>query len=83
MANYSTLIRRPWDAGLTPFRRATTYQRIQDGTYPPPVKIGRLSCWPAREITAVNEALIAGRSDDEIRQLVQDLVRQRTEGDGQ
>ena len=81
MANYSTLVRRPWDSGLTPFRRATTYQRIQDGTYPPPVKIGRLSCWPAREIAAVNEALIAGWSDAEIRQLVKDLVSRRTAGD--
>ena len=45
MANYSTLHRRPWETSLTPFRRATTYARIQDGTYPPPVKIGRMSAW--------------------------------------
>jgi prophage regulatory protein len=79
MADYSTLIRRPWDTGFTPFKRATTYARIQDRTFPPPVKIGRMSAWIDRELTAVNEAIIAGKSDDEIRQLVADLVAQRTE----
>jgi len=77
MANYSTLIRRPWESGFTPFKRATTYARIQDGTFPPAVKVGRLSCWPAREIAAINEFLIASKSDDEIRALVRDLVAQR------
>ena len=83
MANYSTLRRRPWGTGLTPFGRASTYARIQDGTYPPPVKIGRMSAWIDRELAAVNEAQIAGRSDDEIRQLVADLVAQRTAGEEQ
>ena len=89
MENYSTpvhpvetvLIRRPWDAGLTPFKRATTYARIHDGTFPPAVKVGRLSCWPARELASMNEALVQGRSDDEIRQLVKDLVSRRAAGD--
>jgi prophage regulatory protein len=83
MANYATLIRRPWDTGFTPFKRATTYARIQDGTFPPAVKVGRLSCWPARELARVNEALVAGKSDTELRQLVADLVAQRTAGEGQ
>ena len=80
MANYSTLHRRPWETSLTPFCRATTYARIQDGTYPPPVKIGRMSAWIDREMEAVNEALIQGKSDDEIRQLVADLVAKRAAG---
>jgi len=57
---HSKLHRRPWETGLTPFLRATTYARIADGTFPPPVKIGRMSVWPARELVAVNEALIQG-----------------------
>jgi prophage regulatory protein len=80
MANYSPLIRRPWETGFTAFKRATTYARIKDGTYPPPVKIGRMSAWIDREMVAVDEALIAGRSDVEIRQLVTDLVAKRTAG---
>ena len=47
---------------------------------PPPVKIGRMSAWLDREMAAVNEALIQGQSDAEIRQLVADLVAKRTEG---
>jgi prophage regulatory protein len=80
MANYPTLIRRPWDTGFTSFKRATTYQRKKDGLFPPPVKIGRMSAWVAGEMAAVNEALIAGKSDDEIRQLVADLVNRRSAG---
>ena len=80
-----TILRRPQVESLTGLRRATIYQRIQDGLLPRPVKMGvRVSGWPAREITAVNEAVIAGWSDDQIRQLVADLVAQRTqEGQGQ
>ena len=80
---HSKLHRRPWDTGLTPFRRATTYQKIKNGTYPPAVKIGRMSAWLDREMAAVTESLIQGQSDDEIRQLVKDLVSRRTAGAGQ
>ena len=77
MAKYATLIRRPWESGHAPFRRATTYQRIQDGLFPAPVKIGRMSAWPAGELASVNEALVQGKSDAEVRQLVTDLVGRR------
>ncbi len=80
MANYPTLIRRPWDTGFTSFKRATTYQRKKDGLFPPPMKIGRMSAWVAEEMAAVNRAIIMGRSDDEICQLVADLVAKRTAG---
>ena len=80
MADYSDLVRKPWATGITPFRRATTYQRQKDGTHPPAIKIGRMSAWVAGEMAAVNEALIAGKSDDEIRQLVADLVNRRSAG---
>ena len=66
---------------MTGLRRACVYMRIAAGLLPGPVKIGvRVSGWPAQEITAVNEFVIAGRSDAEIRQLVSNLVAQRTEG---
>ena len=39
-----------------------------------------MSAWLDREMAAVNEALIQGQSDAEIRQLVADLVAKRTEG---
>ena len=80
----STLLRRPAVEALTGLKRAAVYKRIADGFLVPPIKVGvRVSGWPAREITAVNEALIQGQSDDEIRQLVRDLVSRRTAGEGQ
>ena len=42
-----------------------------------------MSAWLDRKMAAVNEALIAGRSDDELRELVRDLVSRRTAGEGQ
>jgi len=60
--------------------KSTIYVDIKQGLFPPPVKIGaRASGWPASEIDAVNAARIAGKSNDEIRSLVADLVTARKE----
>jgi prophage regulatory protein len=43
------------------------------------VKIGaRAAGWPASEVQALNAARIAGKSDDEIRELVLKLEAART-----
>ena len=58
--------------------RSTVYLRIRQGLMPPPVKIGeRCSAWPNYEITAINAARVAQKSDSEIRELVIQLQRQR------
>jgi len=58
--------------------RSTVYLRIRQGLMPPPVKIGeRCSAWPNYEITAINAARVAQKSDTEIRELVAQLQRQR------
>lgn len=82
MANYATLIRRPWESGHTPFRRATTYARIKDGLFPPAIKIGRMSVWLDRELSAVNEAIVAGVPDDDLRAYIANLVEQRGAPEG-
>ena len=80
----ATILRRPQVETMTGLKRAAIYMRIAAGLLPQPVKVGsRVSGWPAREITAVNEAIIAGKTDAEIRTLVRDLVAQRTAGKGQ
>ena len=80
----STILRRPAVETMTGLKRASIYVRIAAGLLPSPVRIGaRVSGWPAREITAVNEAIIAGKSDDEIRQLVVDLVSRRSARGGE
>lgn len=54
--------------------RSTIYRRIRQGLWPRPVKLGPRSVgWPASEISALNGARIAGKTDDEIRDLVQRL----------
>ena len=79
MANYSTyeLVRCPWKSGHVPFRRATVYARIQAGTFPPPVKIGRMSAWPAGELASVNKALVQGVSDADLRAHILNMVEER------
>ena len=57
--------------------RATIYRDIAAGVFPPPIKIGGTAVWSRDEVSALNKARLAGKSDDEIRALVADLKRQR------
>lgn len=44
----------------------------------PPVNLGGRSVgWPEREVAAINAALIAGKSESEIKELVRKLVSDR------
>jgi prophage regulatory protein len=58
--------------------RSALYADIKAGTWPPGVSLGgRAVGWPEYEIDAINRARIAGQTDDEIRELVRALLRQR------
>lgn len=57
--------------------RSGFYDSIAAGLMTKPVKLGTASAWPAHEIDAVNRARIAGKTDDQIRQLVQKLEADR------
>jgi len=58
--------------------RSAHYLDIQNGLFTPPVKIGlRAVGWPEAETTALNAAVIAGASAEEIRALVRKLVSSR------
>lgn len=58
--------------------RTTHYQQIAQGLMTLPVKTGaRAVGWPADEIEAINAARIAGKTDDEIRVLVRELLHKR------
>jgi prophage regulatory protein len=62
-------------------RKTQHYEDIKNGLFTRPVKIGkRASAWPQHETAALNAARIAGKSDDEIRQLVAELEAARTFG---
>ena len=62
---------------ITSTCRAAAYEQIREGAFPPPVKIGRKSVWPAHEVETVVAARVAGASDDRIRALVTKLVADR------
>jgi prophage regulatory protein len=54
--------------------KSTLYAQITDELWTQPVALGRRAVgWPASEIDALNAARIAGKSDEEIRELVAKL----------
>ncbi len=83
--SYSTLaiFRRKQVQAESGYPRSTLYLRIAQGLWPKPVSLGaRAVGWPAGEVSAVNAARIAGRTDDEIRALVARLELERQTIDG-
>ena len=58
---------------------STLYREISRGYLPPTLSItgGQKRGWPQSEIEAINTALIAGASPDEIRALVKRITEDR------
>lgn len=73
-----TILRLPAvkiESGLS---RSTLYLRISHGLWTKPISLGGRSVgWPASEIITLNAARIAGKTDAEIRALVQTLEADR------
>jgi prophage regulatory protein len=58
--------------------RSTLHLRVKQGLLTPPVRLGeRCTVWPEHEISAINAARIAQKSNDEIRELVAQLQQKR------
>ena len=58
--------------------RSTVHLRVKQGLLTPPVKLGeRCTVWPEHEISAINNARLAQKSNDEIRELVIRLKQER------
>lgn len=76
MAN--TILRLPEVLRERGRSRSAHYQDIQQGLFTQPVAIGlRAVGWPAVEVSALNAARIAGKSDEEIRAQVLKLEAAR------
>lgn len=74
----NTLIRLPTVIARVGLQRTAIYDRISSGLFPAPVKLGtRTSVWPENEVDACNDAVIKGKSPDEIKTLVKQLQAQR------
>lgn len=71
------LLRLPDVVAATGCGITKVYDDVQKGVLPPPIKRDRSSFWPADEIGAVVAARIAGKTDDEIRALVAEMVAAR------
>jgi prophage regulatory protein len=64
--------------GIFGFSRSTLYRRIDAGLIPPVVTFGgNFSRWVESEVQEVFQAMVAGWSEDQVRELVADLVEQR------
>ena len=72
------LYRRPIVEQITGDSRTTIYRKIKAGLFTKGVPIGgdRVA-WPANDIDAINRARIAGKTDDQIRELVAELEAAR------
>ena len=72
------LFRRPAVTALTGKSRSTLYRDIKRGLFVKPINIGgdRVA-WASNEVQAINQARIAGKSDEDIRQLVMELESAR------
>lgn len=78
----TTILRRKSVEVETGYSRSTIYLRITQGLWTKPISIGaRAVGWPASEVQALNAARIAGRSDSEIRTLVDKLHTARNVGE--
>jgi prophage regulatory protein len=72
------ILRVPETANLRGRSHSGHYADIQAGLFPPPVKTGpRASGHPENEVAAMIDATIAGKSADELRALVHELVAAR------
>jgi prophage regulatory protein len=73
-----TILRLPAIKTSTGLSRSTIYLRIAQGFFTKPVSLGgRAVGWPAHEVTAINAARIAGKSEAEMRELVSELEAAR------
>ena len=74
--------RKPEELSRYGFSNSTFYLRIQQGLIPPPISLGgRAVGWVEHENQAVLNAMIAGKTNEEIKALVISLVESRKDGD--
>lgn len=77
----NALLRLPAVKAQSGYSRSTVYLRMSQGLWTRPVSLGaRAVAWPAEEVDALNSARIAGKSDADIRKLVQRLHEARIQG---
>ncbi len=61
MTNDDRLIRLPEVIRLIGVSRPTVYRLIQNGEFPKPIKQGRTSAWPSREVSSYLDRIASAR----------------------
>ena len=76
-----TLLKKPEVLRICGVSKSTLHNRINDGLFTPPVSLGaRAVAWPSNEVEAITRAIIAQKSEEDIRLLVAVLITKRKEG---
>lgn len=75
---FTKIIRRPDVLDMTGWSKSTLYNRINDGLFIKPVSLGLRSVgFPLGEVEQIIKYMVAGKSQDELRQLVSFLTENR------
>lgn len=81
--NHLKLQRRPEVLNRLQVSRSTLYKKIEKGLWPKPISLGsRAVAWISTENEQVLAAMIAGQSQEEIKQLVKTLEDKRKQMKG-
>lgn len=72
------ILRKPEVLKRTGISMSSLYNKVTDGTFPPPIPLGeRAVGFVSSEVDAFIDYMIAGKSQDDLRELVKNLVEQR------
>lgn len=75
-----SILRLPEVKARTGLSRSTIYLQIQKGTFPSPISLGaRAVGWVDSEVDALISARVAGKFDNEIRELISSMELARKE----
>lgn len=76
---FPKIIRRAAVLENTGWSKSTLYNRLKDGLFPAPISLGaRAVGFVESECDKVIQAMIAGYSEQQLKDLVQDLVANRS-----
>ncbi|RUO79099.1 helix-turn-helix transcriptional regulator [Pseudidiomarina taiwanensis] len=76
--NFPRIVRFPEVIKITGWSKSTIYNRLKVGLFPKPVSLGARSVgFVESELQEYMHAVIAGLSDDELRQVARSLSAQR------
>ena len=81
--NYIKLLRISKVSEQTAMPKSSIYFSISRGEFPHPIKLGeRMVAWLQSEVTAIINARVSGKSNDEIKALVIELESSRKNAGG-